>query len=180
MIAARTPTRSIRSPTSTHSPSPIPKSSKLSAGAIGGIAAGGGIVLNALLVRLFCCVRRNKKERQQPVYRSSYPQAPAILHDSYVPQYQPTYQLPAPVPVELSSANVHNPKTMQVHEYIQHSPFQVSPSHSPHLSFYVVTEFSKGPAYESRLSSAPTYSSGRRTSRKPVFSKPDILFIMTM
>jgi hypothetical protein len=143
------------------------------------------VILIAMLVGAFCCVRRHRRNNIKFNPRAPYYSAPQITHSQAGRYPQPqqetqSYQLPAPVPVELSANNYQmqmDPKDLvhQVYEspgYIEwqtQSPVShVSPSDSPHpsiLSHRTQLSTSNKPVYGSQISPAPTYASLGRTRR---------------
>jgi hypothetical protein len=145
------------------------------------------VVLTAVLVVAFCCVRRHRRNNIKPNSQDPYhlaPQSPHSQRERYPPSQQETqsYQLPAPVPVELSANNYQMqmaPKDLvhQIYEtphYIEwqtQSPVShVSPTSSHHpsiLSHGTQLNTSNKTVYGSQTSPAPTYASLGRT-RKPV------------
>lgn len=183
-VASRSPTRSIPTPTNSHSSKALPT------GAIAGIAVGGAITLVALIIGICCFCRRHRRQAettQTPVtYNAVPPQSPPS-HYTDEGQYQPRYQLPAnPPPVELPESNYQmhqvDPKIAYHVDEQQHPIYagytgwnQQEPSPtvaSPHPSTYSgVTELS-GPHsntyFGSQTSPAPTYSSAGRGARKPL------------
>jgi hypothetical protein len=158
-IAERSPTRSIPSTTGTSTASPKPTEtnspdSKLSTGAIVGIAIGGAVGLGLLLLAWFCIgkkVNRRREERRQ----SSMTQS----------QYQSN-----------GGNLIHPPSTVSPLTstgYWGHGPEPVSPHHmSPHQSISVYqappTELpaeQHGDGYG--VNELPQYAVGRKTPVSP-------------
>lgn len=191
-VASRTPTRAI--PTSTGSSTNSPSSKRLSTGAIAGIAVAGAVVLLALLLGAFCCIRRHRRNHLKPPPAQYHP-SPIYTQVPITPQSPPPqvgqrpqshlYQLPAAVPVELSASNYHQEGGKDsMYHHVQDTPqytewqgqppeHHASPIISPHPSVtsgrtdlsWTGTNISP---FGTQTSPAPTYSSIGRPSRKPV------------
>jgi hypothetical protein len=189
VTAARSPTRSIPTSTSTSTGT---SSSKLSTGAIAGIAVGGAVVLIAILLGGCCLIRRHRRRHmpQPPVTGYPAPDYFAVPQSPYNPQsqyqqhYQPpmpvqqTYQLPAVVPVELQGNNYQMDPTKNTG--IQQLPAEPiylnSPNSSPQPQHLTPTHsvHSPVPSYFSPTTDSRSntmYSApGSATSPTPTYS----------
>lgn len=153
-IAERSPTRSIPSATSTSPAKPLPTSSdhgsKLSTGAIVGIAIGGAAGLGLLLLVWFC-IGKKVNQRRQERRQSSMTQN----------QYQ------------FNGANMVNPpSTVSPLTSTGHwgegfepvSPHHMSPHHSISVSQVIPTELpAEREGTEYGVNELPEYSVGRKT-----------------
>lgn len=199
-VASRTPTRAIPTPSNSTIPTNTgtpPKKSKLSTGAIVGIAIGGAVFFVAFFIAGCCLIRRHRRKHHAPTNPTTYhphpapdysqhPQSPNSQFSNYTPETTRYHQLQAnSIPVELPNNTFdqsRDPKSLMIlqsqvndrdpaHWAQQHSESPISTS--PHPSGYSpVTEVNTNTmnTMYSQGSPVPSYSSAGRsaTGRRPV------------
>lgn len=184
-VASRTATRAFPSATNTGVPS-----KPLSTGAIAGIAVGGAAIIFAMILGCCCFIRRHRRNHrpdQMPtnIYDPQYNQAPFSPGSPYSPQSQyrqPVHQLPAPVPLEMSSQNynrhepsIKSPIYQEVHQFPSpsprhdsfHSSSHTSPLASPQSTHSHATTAYYSNSNDISVDNTPVSRSGTHTSPSP-------------